>query len=98
MDDQIMSENHRLHPRQEIKIEVELQFLEDEPVTAITRNVSQGGLFICLNNPDHYTMGEMVSVNFKDPLNDFADTYKDAIIVRHDEDGIAIAFIEIEDL
>lgn len=93
-----MSENQRLHPRQEIKIEVELRFLEDEPVTVITRNVSQGGLFMCLANPDHYTMGEMVSVEFKDPLNGFTDTHKDAIIVRHDEDGIAIAFIEMGDL
>lgn len=93
-----MSENQRQHPRQEIKIEVELRFLEDDPVTVITRNVSEGGLFMSLKNPDHYTMGEMVSVNYKDPLNDFVDTHKDAIIVRHDEEGIAIAFIEIESL
>ena len=91
-----MLENQRLHPRQEIKIEVELRFLEEDPVTVITRNVSQGGLFMCLNDPKRYTMGEMVSVQFKDPLNHFDDTHKDAIIVRHGDDGIAVAFIEIE--
>jgi len=92
-----MSENHRQFPRKDIQIEVELNFLEDEARKVITRDLSEGGLFMRLNNPNHYTMGEMVNVNFKNPLNDFEDTNKDAIIVRHSDEGIAIAFIEIED-
>ena len=92
-----MSKNHRQFPRHEIKIEVELQFLEDEPRKAITHDLSEGGLFLQVNNPSHYTMGEMVSLNFKNPLDDYKDTDKDAIIVRHTDDGIAVAYIEIED-
>ena len=92
-----MSENHRQFPRKDIQIEVVLNFLEDEARKVITRDLSEGGLFMRLNNPNHYTMGEMVNVNFKNPLNDFEDTNKDAIIVRHSDEGIAIAFIEIED-
>lgn len=92
-----MSENQRQFPRKNIQIEVELSFMDEEPCTVITQDVSEGGLFIRLNDPGHYTMGDMVSVSYKDPLQDFAATSKDAIIVRHADDGIAIAFIEIGD-
>ena len=91
-----MTENQRQFPRHSLQIEVELQFLEDEPRTVITKNVSQGGLFLTLRNSEHYTMGEMVTLNFKDPLEDYINTNKDGIIVRHTDDGIAVAFIEIE--
>ncbi|MBE9564452.1 MAG: PilZ domain-containing protein [Proteobacteria bacterium] len=91
-----MSENHRQHPRQEIQIEVELSFLEDTARTVITRDMSEGGLFMRLKDADHYPMGEMVSLNFKDPLDDYTLTSKDGIIVRHTDDGIAVAYIEID--
>ncbi len=41
-------------------------------------------------------MGEMVSMRFKNPLNNYAETEKDGIIVRHTDDGIAVAFVEID--
>ena len=91
-----MSDNKRQFPRQEIQIEVELSFLEEGPRNVITRNLSHGGLFMLLDNSTHYTMGEMVSLNFNDPLEENKNTNKDAIIVRHSDDGIAVAFIEIE--
>ena len=65
-----MTENQRQFTRQSLQIEVELQFLEDEPRTVITKNVSQGGLFLRLGNSEHYTMGEMITLNFKDPNED----------------------------
>jgi hypothetical protein len=91
-----MTENQRQFPRQSIQIEVQIQFLEDEPQTVITKNVSQGGLFLRLGDSAHYTMGEMINMSFKDPHADYTNTNKDGIIVRHTDDGIAIAFIEIE--
>lgn len=92
-----MSEDKRQFPRQEIQIEVELSFLEDTACTVTTHNMSQGGLFLKLKNADHYPMGEMVNLHFKDPLDNFAETTKDGVIVRHAENGIAIAFIEMEE-
>lgn len=91
-----MTENQRQFPRHSLQIEVELQFLEDEPRTVITKNVSHGGLFLKLRNAEHYTMGEMITLNFKDPLEDYINTSKEGIIVRHTDEGIAVAFIEIE--
>ena len=93
-----MSENNRQFPRKEIQIEVELSFLDATPRTVITHDVSEGGLFMRLKDTDSYHMGEMVNLRFKDPLADFEDTEKDAIIVRHADDGIAVAYIEIDEL
>ena len=92
-----MSENLRRFPRQEIQIEVELRFLEDSARMVITRDVSEGGLFMRLNDTEHYPMGEMVSLRFKDPLEDFSYTEKDAIIVRHTEEGMAVAYVEMDE-
>lgn len=91
-----MSDNLRQFPRQSLQIEVELRFLEDDPRTVITRDISQGGLFIRLSNSEYYTMGEMVALNYKDPMDEYEQTGKDGIIVRHTDAGIAVAFIEIE--
>ncbi len=92
-----MSENLRRFPRKEIQIEVELSFLEDSARTVITRDMSEGGLFMRIKDTEHYPMGEMVNLRFKDPMANFEDTEKDAIIVRHTDDGIAVAYVEIDE-
>ncbi len=92
-----MNENLRRYPRKEIQIEVELRFLEDSSRMVITRDMSEGGLFMRLNDTEHYPMGEMVSLRFKNPLDDFSYTEKDAIIVRHTEEGMAVAYVEMDE-
>ena len=92
-----MSENLRRFPRKEIQIEVELCFLEDSARTVITRDLSEGGLFMRIKDTEHYPMGEMVNLRFKDPMADYVETEKDGIIVRHTDDGIAVAYVEIDE-
>lgn len=91
-----MSKDQRQFPREEVQIEVVLSFLEDTVRTVTTRNISQGGLFIQLDDIERYPLGEMVNLHYKNPLNDFAETTKDAIIVRCTDRGIAVAFVEID--
>ena len=92
-----MPENQRQYPRKEIRFEVQLGYLDDDVRTVITRDISMGGMFMMLDNPDHYTLGEMVSLDYLDPLEDSRATHKDAIVVRHTDEGIGAAFIEMED-
>jgi len=92
-----MTENLRQHPRKEIRVEVEISFMDDQPRACITRDVSQGGLFIFLEDPSFYPLGEMVSLEFSDPLNKLTPTHKEAIVVRRDDTGIGVAFVEIGD-
>ncbi len=92
-----MTENQRQFPRKEVEIEVVLSFLEDSARTVITRDVSDGGLFMRIKDTSHYPMGEMVNLRYKNPLDNFKDTEKDAVIVRQTDDGIAVAFVEMGD-
>ena len=92
-----MSKDQRRFPRKEIKVSVELTFL-DQPYTIVkTRDISEGGMFIEVKSADTFPIGELVNVHYLDPLNDNEDTVKDAAIVRVVEDGIAISFIEMGD-
>ncbi len=90
-----MSKDQRRFPRKEIKVSVELTFL-DQPYTIVnTRDISEGGMFIEVKSAEEFPIGELVNVHYLDPLNDNEDTFKDAAIVRVVQDGIAISFIEM---
>jgi c-di-GMP-binding flagellar brake protein YcgR len=91
-----MTENKRKYPRTEIKVNVELSFLENDSKIVKTRDVSAGGMFLVTDNAVHYPLGEMVHVHYLDPLNDEADTFKDAVVVRIADDGIGISFVEMD--
>ena len=92
-----MTENKRQFPRTKIQVEVELIFLEGNSITCITKDISLGGMYILLKNPENHPLGEIVNLQFKDPLENYAETSKDAIIVRCNDDGIAVAFVEMEE-
>ena len=91
-----MTKNKRQFTRKEIQIEIELSFLEDDSRVVTTHDISQGGMFLQLKNTEHYPMGEMINLRYKNPLEDLEETVKDGVIVRHADDGIAIAFVEID--
>jgi len=50
-----------------------------------------------LDDPDHYPLGEMLSLTYNDPLHNNEETHKEGIIVRCADDGIAVAFVEMEE-
>ena len=90
-----MTKNKRKHPRKEIKVSVELTFL-DEPYTIVTtRDISEGGMFIEVRPADKFPIGELVNVHYLDPLDNDSDKFKDAVIVRVANDGIGISFVEM---
>ena len=90
-----MTENKRKHPRQAIKVNVELGFDKEDYQVVSTRDLSVGGMFLVTDRASSFPVGELVHVHYLDPLHDDADTFKDAIIVRQADDGFAIAFVEM---
>lgn len=92
-----MSEDLRRFPRKEIEIEIELRFLEDNVHTAVSLNMSEGGVLMRVANAENYPMGEMVRLRFENPFDHDTSTEKDGIIVRHTDDGFAVAFVEIDE-
>ncbi len=91
-----MNEHLRAHPRQLIQIEVNLTYLNDLPKTVLTRDISEGGLFLLVDNPSRYILGELVNMRYKDPLHNNQPVDKDAAIVRLTGKGFAVSFIEMD--
>lgn len=91
-----MDGKHRKHQRRELRVYVQLSFLDNEPVSIYTRDISDGGMFLEIYDPSIYPLGEMVQIKYNDPGNDNVDTEKDAIVVRIADDGIGIAFVELD--
>ncbi len=90
-----MAENNREYTRREIQVDVQLSFLENEARNARTRDVSEGGMFLEIDDTSEYPLGEMVHLRYNDPDHDGLDTEKDAIIVRLADDGLGISFVEL---
>ena len=92
-----MSENNRRHVRYDFQIDIVLTLTDNDPKTMKTRDISEGGMFIDTSSPSDFPLGEMVHIQYNDPLSDHAETEVDAIIVHIiNDDGIGIAFIEID--
>jgi c-di-GMP-binding flagellar brake protein YcgR len=91
-----MSENNRRHKRHDIQIDVVLTLMENEPQTIRTLDISEGGMFLNTNSSAGFPLGEMVHIQYNDPLNNDAITEVDAIIVRISNVGIGLAFIDMD--
>lgn len=87
--------NQRKYERTEVKIDVELSIGDNTSTVAQTHDVSEGGMFLNLEDTSQFPLGDMIIVHFKDPLNDDSDTTKDAAIVRVADHGIAVAYIDL---
>ena len=90
-----MVDNNRKYERTEIQVDVELSFGTSITTMAKTHDVSEGGMFLSLDDTSPFPLGDMVIVRFQDPLHDNLDTTKDAAIVRVADHGIAIAYVDL---
>ncbi len=89
-----MADDQRKSTRRELHVDVQLSFLAYEPTPARTRDISEGGMFIEVDNSSEYHVGEMLHLRYSDPFRDNADTFIDAVVVRITSDGLGIAFPE----
>ncbi len=88
---------NRKSPRRNIILDVELSYPTGDRQIVCTRDISDGGLFIILDQLDRPVMGELVGVKL---LGDSAKNEvlpgTDAVVVHQDSEGIGLAFIQIE--
>lgn len=91
-----MSENNRRYARHNLQIDVVITLMDNEPKTVQTHDISEGGMFLASDSPADFPLGEMVHVQYKNPLKDDAKTEADAIIVRLTDRGVGISFIEMD--
>lgn len=92
-----MKEDNRNYKRKAVIINAALSFQDIDSRIIKTRDISASGMFLLLDQPDQFPIGEIVQLHYLDPLDDDADTYKDAVVVRVAADGIAVSFLDLEE-
>jgi len=93
-----VSKELRKYPRRKIHLEIELSFPSGEKQTVRTQDISDGGIFLVVDKLRRPIIGEVVEVKI---LNDEQNTgvalpSNDAVVVRQEEGGIGLAFIELD--
>jgi len=85
----------RRHLRIGLVVEIELTLPEQKKVVVRTRNISDGGLFLVLDDTEMPPIGTEVQVRLKNQLGDGKEPpINRATVVRHGPDGIGLAFLE----
>ena len=93
-----MSQEKRKYTRREAHFEVELGLPSGDIRLAGTRDVSDGGIFILLDQVQRPVIGEVVTVKLTENSQNVGKPFPsgDAIVVRQEEEGVGLAFIELD--
>ncbi|MFW2373189.1 MAG: PilZ domain-containing protein [Gammaproteobacteria bacterium] len=91
-----MGNEQRRHLRIGVEVDIEMTVPEQTTVNVHTRNISDGGLFIVLDDTPMPEIGTTVSVKLKHLLGDGDEApTNQARVVRHEPDGIGLEFIKL---
>lgn len=87
----------RKYQRHVVHLEVELGFPEGENQIVRTQDVSNGGVFLVVDKLRRPVIGEVVTVKLinSEQNTSFSFPSNDAVVVRQEENGIGLAFIEL---
>ncbi len=90
-----MSAENRKHLRIGLIVDIELTILGQDMINVRTRNISDGGLYLILDDINLPEVGTEVKVRLKNQLGDGEEPpINRATVVRHEPDGIGLVFIE----
>jgi len=89
-----MSREQRRHPRINLQIEVELITPDLGSLTLQSSNLSNSGLFLCVEQSIPLQVGSEVCVRLKQALGDGESPLVKARVVRIEEQGIGLQFDE----
>jgi c-di-GMP-binding flagellar brake protein YcgR len=84
----------RAHLRIGVVVDIELTVPGRDTVTVRTRNISDGGLFLILDDIEMPAIGTEVQVKVKNQLGDGEEApLNQAAVVRHEPEGIGLKFL-----
>ena len=90
-----MSSENRKHLRIGLIVDIELTLPGQDMMNVRTRNISDGGLYLILDNIDLPSVNTEVQVRLKNQLGDGEEPpINRAKVVRHETDGIGLVFLE----
>ena len=91
----ISSKEQRRHLRIGLVVDIELTLPDQQKVLVRTKNISDGGLFLVIDDIDMPPVGTEVQVKLKNQLGDGEEPPTNrARVVRQDPDGVGLCFIE----
>lgn len=92
-----MSIESRKSPRQPLHLDVELAYPSGERHQAVTRDVSDGGMFILISSELRPVLGELVAIRLIGrSAEKTALPATEAVVVHTAPQGIGLAYIFIE--
>ncbi len=90
-----MTIENRKHLRIGLIVDIELTLPDQGVVTVRTRNISDGGLFLILDDIQLPEVGTEVKVRLKNQLGDGEEPpINRAMVVRQEAEGVGLSFIE----
>lgn len=90
-----MTSENRKHLRIGLAVEIELSLPGQGTINVRTRNISDGGLYLLLDDIQLPPIGSEVTVRLKNQLGDGEEPPTNrATVVRHETDGVGLEFIE----
>ena len=78
------------------ELDFELIYPSGNVKTVKTKDISEGGLFVILDESEKPVLGELMGVKQVGEPKGEAFPSEEAVVVRYAPDGIGLAFIEIE--
>lgn len=90
-----MSVENRKHLRIGLVVDIELTLPGHDPIDVRTRNISDGGLYLVLDDIELPPVDTEVMVRLKNQLGDGEEPpVNRAKVVRHEPSGIGLKFLE----
>lgn len=91
-----MDKDKRKHPRRPVVLNVELSYPSGKTQTVQSRDISEGGLFLVMQD-DVPMLGEVVGIRLTgDSVGQETLPSEEAVVVHRHVDGIGVAFIEMD--
>ena len=92
-----MSRESRRSLRQSVQFDIELTYPSGEHHRAVTRDVSEGGVFVLMNSKSRPVLGELVAIRLiGESANKIILPSTAAVVVHTAPQGIGLAYIFIE--
>lgn len=92
-----MSMDKRKYPRRPVELDIELSYPSGEIITVKTRDISEGGLFLVLDDRDKPMLGEVIGLTLVgESAGRETLPSAEAVVVHRAGDGIGVAFIVME--
>lgn len=89
-----MEENKRRYPRVKIPLNVSLVFSEEGNVYAVTRDISDGGIFLLLDQAVMPEIGHFVKVQVQGMGGGESAPWVRMEVVRTESDGVGLMIID----